>query len=338
MMTNWDNQTRRTFLKSSLAAAAAVATTTEAKMKQPTTRPTWTIACRDAHLDEVGEPDVWSAMKAIDVQGVEVTVDMDGKCPTLFGARQPYTIKDRKGIDQLGEALEQHRVKISAFCLPNRFDERPEEERAYVRMVTDAAVRLKVPAVRVDIVPRKIKDESEFLDFMIGMCRKIIDDSKGTKVHYGVENHGHTTNKPEFLADLFEGIGSDRFGLTLDTGNFYWYGHPLSKLYEIYERFAKRVCHTHAKSINYPESEQEKQRPIGWEYGKYCNPIYDGDIDFIRVAKILSKAGYSNDLCIENEALGRFEKSKRREVLKKEAALLRKIADRVGASASMNDS
>ena len=75
---------------------------------------------------------------------------------------------------------------------------------------------------------------------------------------------------------LFAGVGSKRLGLTLDTGNFYWYGHPLSKVYELYEMFASRVFHTHCKSIGYPAEEREKQRPMGWQYVKYHGPIYSG--------------------------------------------------------------
>ena len=120
---------------------------------------------------------------------------------------------------------------------------------------------------------------------------------------FAVENHGTTTNDPVFLNALFEKVGSKRLGLTLDTGNFYWFGHPLSKVYELYETFAPRVFHTHCKSIRYPAAEREKQRPMGWKYDQYTCPLGEGDIDFARVAAILHKAGYHNDLCIEDESL-----------------------------------
>ena len=122
---------------------------------------------------------------------------------------------------------------------------------------------------------------------------------------------------------MFAGVGSPRLGLTLDTGNFYWFGHPLSKVYQLYEMFAPRVFHTHIKSIGYPAEEREKQREVGWQYGKYHGPIYEGDIDFARVIAILKKAGYTNDLCIENESLGRAKDAPA--VLEKEVALLKKL-------------
>ena len=325
-----DPRTRRAFLRDSVAAAAAMSAmtpSTQADADQPTTRPSWVIACRDAHLPETGEKDAFAAMAAIGVEGTEVTVTPDGKCPGLFGVKEPFAIAQPDQIKRLGGALAQHKRRISAFCLHNHFDERPDEELALVKMTTRAAVTLGVPAVRLDMVPRKIKDEKKFLEFSIGIGKQIIERTKETPVRFGVENHGGTTNKPDFLFPLFKGVGSKRFGLTLDTANFYWFGHPLSKLYGIYTDVAPWACHTHCKSINYPEPEREKQRERGWEYGKYCCPLYEGDIDFKRVAEILRKADYTGSLCIENESLRRYDKSQRRGILKKEADFLRRIAE-----------
>jgi sugar phosphate isomerase/epimerase len=120
-------------------------------------------------------------------------------------------------------------------------------------------------------------------------------------------------------------VGSNRLGLTLDTGNFYWFGHPLSKVYELYEAFAPRVFHTHCKSIKFPPSERQKQRPVGWEYGKYACPIYEGDIDFRRVLKTLIAAGYTGDLCVEDESLGRFPAAERGKILAKEVRYLKDL-------------
>lgn len=322
-----DLRTRRELLKDSLAAAAVGAmTVSESRAAESAPKPGWLIACRDAHLPETGEADAWSAMKAIGVEGVEVSVDLAGKCSHLHGCEKPYSIAGPDDLKALADDLKKHNLRISAFCLHNHFDERLEEELACVKMTARAARELGTPAIRLDIVPRKIKDEKEFLAFAIKTGRQVVEASEDTNVRFGVENHGGTTNKPEFLRALFEGVGSKRFGQTLDVANFYWFGHPLTKLYGYWEELAPYVCHTHCKSIKYPESEREKQRPMGWEYGKYCCPIYEGDIDFKKLAAILRKAGYQGDLCIENESLGRFPKRQRKEILTREAAFLRKIS------------
>ncbi|MHB8897716.1 MAG: hypothetical protein ACYC6Y_03105, partial [Thermoguttaceae bacterium] len=83
------------------------------------------------------------------------------------------------------------------------------------------------------------------------------------------------------------------------------YGHPLSKVHSLFEKYASRVFHTHCKSIKYPAEVRETQREMGWKYGEYNCPIDQGDIDFERIVKALRKAGYKNDLCIEDESLGK---------------------------------
>lgn len=66
------------------------------------------------------------------------------------------------------------------------------------------------------------------------------------------------------------------------------------------------------------EAEREKKRAIGWEYGKYNCPVYEGDIDFRRAIKILRGAGCAGDLCIEDESLGRFPAEERGGIMAKE--------------------
>lgn len=306
----------------------SVMSMTETRAADEKSRPTWIIACRDAHLPETGEPDAWSAMKVIGVDGVEVSLNLAGECTSLHGRQKPYSVARPDDLKVLAEDLDKHKRKISAFCLHNHFDENIEGELECVKMTARAAKELGVPAIRLDIVPRKIKDEKEFLEFAVKTGKRIIEVSKDTEVCFGVENHGGTTNKPEFLMALFNGVGSKRFGLTLDTANFYWFGHPLTKLYRYWEQLAPEIHHTHCKSINYPEGEREKQRQMGWEYGKYCCPVYEGDIDFKRLAETLRRAHYKGDLCIENESLGRFPKEERKDILRKEAEFLRKVAQK----------
>ncbi len=327
-------RTRRQFLCESIATAGAATImpacsqtmTARSEKTTCTARPAWVVACRDASLRGVNETDTAAAMAAVGVEGVELTVEMDGKCPMLFGGGKAYSIATPDGVKALRDALWPHGRKVSAFCLHNAFDQRREEELDLVARTSRTAAELGVPAIRLDVVPRKIKDRDEFLRFAVDIARKILDATKDLPVRFGVENHGGTTNRPEFLRAMFDAVGDKRFGLTLDTGNFYWFGHPLSKLYDIYAEFAPWACHTHCKSIRYPEAEREKQRAMGWEYEKYFCPIDEGDIDFGRVARILRQADYRGDLCIENESLHKVPKEQHRDILRREADLLRKIA------------
>jgi sugar phosphate isomerase/epimerase len=183
-----------------------------------------------------------------------------------------------------------------------------------------------VKAVRIDVVVRKQMPVPEFLNLSVALLKRIMPAIQSTGVSLGVENHGRTTNDPAFLDQLFARVGSPRLGLTLDVGNFYWFGHPLSKLYGLFEHFAPRVVHTHCKSIRYPAEIRETQRKMGFEYGKYNCPVYEGDIDYRRAVAILKKAGYANDLCIENEALGKYPEAERGKVLAREVSFLKALA------------
>ena len=66
----------------------------------------------------------------------------------------------------------------------------------------------------ISCFPHKIKGEEEYLRFSIETGRKIVESTKGLPVRFGVENHGTTTNRPEFTRKMLDGIGSKRFGLT----------------------------------------------------------------------------------------------------------------------------
>jgi sugar phosphate isomerase/epimerase len=285
----------------------------------------WPVACRDAHLRATGQPDSWAALKQLGAEGAEVEVDEELVCFSLFHPARKYTLAGAEAIQALKAELAQNGLAITAFCLHNRLDERLEKELAWNKQVVEAAQQLGVKAIRIDVVPRAIKRE-EFLPFAIKACKELCKLVEGTPVRYGIENHGNTTNDPGFLEKLFDGVGSSHLGLTLDVANFYWYGHPLEELYGLYAKFAPRVVHTHCKSIRYPDDKKNTRRPMGWEYGKYCCPVYEGDVDFPRLAGILRQANYAGDLCLEDESLEKFPKDQRAAVLKKEIAFLKKLA------------
>jgi sugar phosphate isomerase/epimerase len=322
-MDHMNKTTRREFLRQSSGFVIAAGVLSRlgcafgAERKEP-----WLLAVRDVYLRLTGEKDCWAAMKSLSVGGVEVEVGRDFACSNLFAPAKEYSIGTDKAIEELGRELRSHDLKIPAFCLHNRFDERPEEEVSWTVAVARAADKIGTKAIRIDVVPRRLRGD-EFFTFAVDTCKRLVEKTEGTGVRLGIENHGGTTNQVEFLDKLLEAVGSQRMGLTLDTANFYWFGYPLKELYGIYRKFAKRVVHTHCKSIRYPEEKRNEQRPMGWEYGKYNCPIYEGDIDFEKVVGILRAAGYDNDLCVEDESLGKFPEEKQAAVLKQEVEFLR---------------
>ena len=282
----------------------------------------WPVGCRDQHLKVAGQPDSWSCMKALGAEGTEVAVEPNLACPNLFHPQRKYTVATSDGIKALKDDLGASGCRITAFCMANRFDERLEQELESARSLVKAAQALGVEAIRIDVVPRKLSKD-QFLLFAIEAGKRLCAIAEGTPVRFGVENHGTVTNNPEFLEKLFDGVGSEKLGLTLDTANFYWWGMPLKDLYSTYQKFGPRVVHTHCKSIHYPADKQNARREIGWEYDKYTCPIYEGDLDFKRILEILRKANYRGDLCLEDESLGRYPQNEQVDILRKEIALLK---------------
>lgn len=288
-------------------------------------KPGWPVACRDGHLKAMGQPDSWSALKELGANGVEIVVNEDLQCPSLFHPQKKYSIATAEDIRVLREDVENHGLQITAFCMSNRLDERLEREVAWTKRLVAVAQIMAVGAIRIDVVPRAIKAE-DYMPFAIQACKQLCELAKDTPVRFGIENHGHWTNRPEVLQELFDAVGSDHLGLTLDAMNFYWFGRPLKDVYGICEKFASRVFHTHCKNLSYPDDKKNSPRPIGWEYEKHAAPLYEGDVDYQRIVGILARAKYAGDLCLENECLGRFSKEQHADILKKEVALLRKLA------------
>ncbi|NLF69213.1 MAG: sugar phosphate isomerase/epimerase [Candidatus Anammoximicrobium sp.] len=320
--------TRRDFLQRSscVLAGTAAAAMFGRRLPAAESRVPFPLACGDATLRHVQATDCWAALKAIGAEGVEANISLDLSFPRLFHPTRKYSAATPDDVATLKGDMQASGCKITAFLMSNQFDVRPEQEVTWVIQAAQAAQALGVPAIRIDVVNRK-PDAGNFLQGTIETLKRIIAGSESTGVVFGVENHGRTTNDPEFLDALFAGVGSPRLGLTLDTGNFYWFGHPLSKLYDLYAKYARRVFHTHCKSIKYPADQRDVQRPMGWKYGEFNCPIDQGDIDFRRVVKILRDAGYRYDLCIENESLGKLPEADRAAALAKEIQYLKQCAE-----------
>jgi sugar phosphate isomerase/epimerase len=286
--------------------------------------PVCLTTCRDVMLPPTGKKSTWSALRAVGSEGVEVQVADDLSLPNLFHPERKYTLATAAGVRQLAADAKAAGQRITAFLLANQFDARPEFEVKWCADVARLAQELGVPAIRIDAVPAKLPKD-EFLKVAIDTLTKVMAATESTGVNFGIENHGKVSNDPAFLKAVFDGVGSKRLGLTLDTANFYWFGHPLSKLYQLYEEFAPRTFHTNLKSIHYPAAEREKKRPMGWKYVEYACPIDEGDIDFARVVAILQKAGYRGDLCVEDEFVAGRSPAEATRRVAKQIELLKRV-------------
>jgi len=285
------------------------------------------VSVRDGHL-----PGTFGTIKAgLDAMGidaVELHYTRQRSVTSLDLPGGTETLANRSAIDAFGYKCEGLKIKPTSFLLSNNFGGADlDAEIEWVVSAMKAADHLGMKAVRIDAIMSTEREWplekriSHFADCM----HRVLDATKSSNVSMGIENHGGQGNTPEFLDAVLNKVDSPRLGLTLDTANLYWYGHPLSKVRQIITHFAPRVKHTHAKNINYPADKREIQREIGWEYGQYCCALRKGDIDMKWLVKTLADAGYTGDMCIENESLGRYTMDEQKAILRDDADYLKEV-------------
>lgn len=273
------------------------------------------VSVRDNIAMALEAGSIADACRLVGVDAVEWHCDRDGAlAPLAMAGGARHAVFTPNGLAHAAADRERTGLHVPALLLATDFNrEDPTAERDWVVRATEAAAALGIPALRIDAAMTGERDLplAERQDRFADAMREIVERTNGLPVVFGIENHGIQGNDPEFLEGLMDRVGSTRLGMTLDTGNFYWAGHPLSTVYDILERLAPRTMHTHVKNIAYPPERREERRPAGWEYGTYVCPIPDGDIDHARVVAALAAAGYSGDLCIEDESLDRFPPARR---------------------------
>ena len=283
---------------------------------------------RDDILRFAEYPTIKMGLDALGFDAVELGVARDFTITSITEAGARLDISKAAGLDELRNQLDAASVRASALLVENNFGRDDlDEEINWVITAVRAAKELNAHTVRIDAIMHGEHDlplETR-VDTFAGAMARILDATSGMNVDMGIENHGFQGNQPQFLDMVLDRVGSSRLGLTMDTGNFYWAGHPLDRVYEILEHFAPRAKHTHAKNIKYPPETRNIQRELGWEYGKYVSSMREGDIDHARVVAILRKAGYDRDLCLEDESLGKWSVEQRQATLKQDADFFREI-------------
>jgi sugar phosphate isomerase/epimerase len=238
-------------------------------------------------------------------------------------------LTDKKGRRLLVGQLKKHNMRISCLLMHNNFgDPDMKKQVEWILRCVDAAEHFNVRVIRIDPiihVQREISIE-EAARMSINALREVFGNMPGNKkIYLAMENHGQHGNDPEFIRKMIGEVGDERLGLTLDSGNFYWFGFPLEQVYNIFKEFAGLTRHTHIKNIKYPEDIRTVKREMGYKYGTYVSPIYEGDIDHRKFVTELKKANYTEDLCIEDESLSKYPPKQILEIMKKSAEYLKNL-------------
>ncbi|MEM1569237.1 MAG: sugar phosphate isomerase/epimerase family protein [Candidatus Bathyarchaeia archaeon] len=287
------------------------------------------LSIRDFTVKWVGYDTVFDGLKDLGIPSFELFVSRELKVESYldmgYVTELGFDVSSKESRESLKRKLREAELSVCAILVENDFSsEDLDREVDYVLSAVKVASELEVDVVRINAVMRPIpgydlekhvKRVADAVGRCIGSCRDL-------GVSLAVENHGVIANKREFLRSLFQMVNDEHLGLTLDTGNFYWFGYPLKEVYEIIEEFASKVKHTHVKNAVVEPNRREVFREPG---DVRMAPLYQGDIDLGRVVKMLKNAGYDYDLTIEDESLGMFKDKERLAVLKKDVAFVGKL-------------
>jgi sugar phosphate isomerase/epimerase len=289
------------------------------------------VAIRDAMVAAAagGRPEMFfQTLRLVHCMAVEIEMAVaDGSTPHLRREDgRPYSLLDTGGISALRERLDREGVRASALLMMTDFSSDDADYHVVMSIRACAAAReLGVPVVRIDpLTKNKALAPEQVRENFVARVRQVLDGSRDTGVDLGVENHGPVACDPRWLDAVLDAVPDPRLGLTLDTGNFYWFGFPVSEMYGLIERFAPRAKHTHLKNINFPKELADVKREVGHGYKEYCCPLDEGNLDLKRVVEILRTAGgYARDLCVEDESLFKYGPDDKVNVLRRDVAAVR---------------
>lgn len=118
------------------------------------------VTVRDPSLKATGQPDCWSAMQMLGVDGVEVEVNEALACHSLYHPERKYSLATEDGLKLVKDEFQKHGKTITSFCMHNRLDERLEEELAWAKKLVQACVALRVSVIRIDVWARKLAGDA----------------------------------------------------------------------------------------------------------------------------------------------------------------------------------
>ena len=291
------------------------------------------VAIRDAMLPDLDEATFFGTLRRLGVSSIEIEVQEDGRTPWIRSAAGSHGLTDDASLARLKRRLSDEGVRACALLVSTDFSSgRPDAQVEWAVVAVHAAHALGAPVVRIDPLSR---DKSVTLgaarDHFVRGAENVLKRTERSGVDLGMENHGPFANDPRFLDAVLAALPDPRLGLTLDTGNFYWFGFPLEEVYELVEKYAPVAKHTHLKSINFPPDVAGRRREVGYGYKQYCCALHEGNLDVRRVVRTLRGAGYSRDLCVEDESLFKHSPGGRVDVLRREVDAVRSALAEAGA-------
>jgi len=271
-------------------------------------------------LKTLGYDDVIDGCYDLGVYGLELAIPEELLSP-----------KQRDNLEALFEKLKSNRIKVTAVTwgdmLPNENVAKTARTVFKNQYLEKRMIKLMPP----HHTKPEISDE-EYAEKTAKNLKLILDETRDIGVELTLENHGAYDRplgvKKEFLELILKNVNSDRFGICLDTGCFYWY-YPLDEYYKITEYFLPYVNHVHLKNQTFPPDQRYKYK-AGIPVSTVHDNLYEGDIDLEGVIDMLKGVGYDGDLCVEDHSIWPLLKSGAststvRDVVRRDVEFIRSI-------------
>ena len=227
-------------------------------------------------LDRPGEP---GKMSLFDLVDLARRLELDAIEPTSYYFLREddefiYALKRRAflaGLEISGTPIRNN------FCLPP--GPALEKELAHVRKWVDHCVKLGSPAIRVFAgKPPKDGDREKAFRQAVSGTKEACAYAASKGIFLAIENHGYLTETADDVLRLLEGVGSEWFGINLDTGNFH--GDPLANI----AKAAPHAVTCQVKTMVRKGSSKERE-----------------PADLARIVAVLREGGYRGYLTLEYE-------------------------------------
>lgn len=287
------------------------------------------IAIRDEILLE-SFSSITEGLKFLNLNHLELHLNNEFQSYPL-NSNHKISLKSEETLLSFKKELQEQNIFVAALLTDFDISMHTEEQSIdWLKNAVNIASTLGAKVIRIDSL---LQQEHLYtfggkIELFANIFSELFAEIQDTPINFGIENHGKDGNNPIFLLSVVHTIDDPRFGLTLDFGNFYWRGYPLSETEAILKLLAPYAKHTHIKNIAYPKTAQEIYRETGWEYATYLCPIFKGDVNIEGILPELKKSNYDGVLCIEDESLGHFEDiTQKKQILKQDVEFLIEITN-----------
>ncbi|RLE69791.1 MAG: hypothetical protein DRJ45_06180, partial [Thermoprotei archaeon] len=214
------------------------------------------VSCRDAIIRSIGF-DLVGGLSWLGIDSFEMKLDRN--------YRNAFEYNLKKDLEEFRKILSENDFTVNCILLANDLGKDLSLEVKYVLDAIDIASRLDVRVLRINAIMKEI--EGYTLDKYVKRTLEFIDIVKNrlreTNMCLAVENHGVISNNFDYLKRVLDATDPEIFGVTLDTGNFYWYGYPINTVHKIIEEIADRVKHTHMKNAVAKNGRKNVKRNVG---------------------------------------------------------------------------